>query len=328
MSVQATNNIKLGFFVATGLLILIVSLYMIGRNKSLFGSNFEIRARFRNVNGLMRGNNVRFSGIQAGTVKDIVILNDTTIEVSMRIDKHIKNYIHKNSFASIGNEGLMGNKIINIEPNPVPAPVIAEGDMLQAGTEAKVDDMLQTLDKTNMNVMVISEDLKAVMKRINDSKVIRDLLDDTTISENVRQSLVNIRQASTRLDEMSAGLNTIVKDVNSGKGALGILLKDMPTAHNLQEAMEQINAASHNANDMAARLSSIAGIADSNLKTGKGLLPVLLKDSSMSTQLNTSLKNIEKGTKAFSEDMEALKHNFLLRGYFKKQARKTAGLKE
>ena len=172
MAKQAINNIKLGFFVIAALLVLVFSLYMIGKNTSIFGSNFELKARFRSVNGLMKGNNVRFSGIQSGNVKDIVIINDTLIEVTLLVDARTKDFIHKNSFVSIGSEGLMGNKIVNIEPNPVPAPVVEEGDLLLPARDVSIDDMLQTLDKTNLNVAIISEELKQTMKRINSSKVL------------------------------------------------------------------------------------------------------------------------------------------------------------
>jgi phospholipid/cholesterol/gamma-HCH transport system substrate-binding protein len=83
---QTSNNIKLGVFVLAGLLFLILLLYMIGRNRNLFGRNYVLKARFENVQGLIPGNNVRFAGIQAGTVKKIQILNDTMIEVTMFID--------------------------------------------------------------------------------------------------------------------------------------------------------------------------------------------------------------------------------------------------
>ncbi len=35
-------------------------------------------------------------------------------------------------------------------------------------------------------------------------------------------------------------------------------------------------------------------------------------------QLEKSMENIEQGTERFNENMEALKHNFLTRGYFRK----------
>jgi phospholipid/cholesterol/gamma-HCH transport system substrate-binding protein len=63
---------------------------MIGKNRNLFGSTYELKARFGNVQGLVSGNNVRFSGIQAGTVKRVKILSDTVIEVTMVIDRKMK----------------------------------------------------------------------------------------------------------------------------------------------------------------------------------------------------------------------------------------------
>jgi phospholipid/cholesterol/gamma-HCH transport system substrate-binding protein len=96
MATKKINNIKLGLFVLAGLLLLILGLYMIGRDSNLFGRNFELRARFENVQGLTPGNNIRYSGIQVGTVKKVKIISDTLIEVTMLIDEKMKSFIHKN----------------------------------------------------------------------------------------------------------------------------------------------------------------------------------------------------------------------------------------
>ncbi|MGB3078713.1 MAG: MCE family protein, partial [Saprospiraceae bacterium] len=114
MEKQGINNIKLGAFVLSGLGFLVLLLFMIGKNRSLFGSTYTLKARFENVQGLVPGNNIRFSGIEAGTVKNIIILNDTTIEVTMNVEKKMLNIIRKNALASIGTEGLVGNKVVNI----------------------------------------------------------------------------------------------------------------------------------------------------------------------------------------------------------------------
>ena len=90
MDKQGVNNVRLGIFVMVGLICLVVVLYMIGKNQNLFGPTYVLRARFGNVQGLMAGNNVRYSGIEAGTVKTITILNDTVIEVSMVIEEKMK----------------------------------------------------------------------------------------------------------------------------------------------------------------------------------------------------------------------------------------------
>src|SRR5665647_546677 len=116
MAKRIINNVKLGSFVLAGLICLVLLLYMIGKNRNLFGNNYVLKTRFENVQGLIAGNNVRFSGIQAGTVKSIKILNDTVIEVTMIIEKKMQSIIRKNAITSIGTEGVVGNKVVNIVP--------------------------------------------------------------------------------------------------------------------------------------------------------------------------------------------------------------------
>ena len=137
------DNAKLGLFVMAGLVFLIFSLYMIGRNRSLFGSTFTITASFSNVNGLVPGNNVRYSGIDVGTVDRIQLINDTVVHVSMLLDQDVRQHIRQNAIASIGTDGLMGNKIISIKSQPGDAPIITDGGFIQSRIPVETDAMLQ-----------------------------------------------------------------------------------------------------------------------------------------------------------------------------------------
>src|ERR1700761_401549 len=130
MTNYGENNIKLALLVSAGLLVLILSFYVIGKGHNMFGSGFVLKARVSQLDGLAEGNNVLFSGIQAGTVKSISIINDTTIEVVLLIDNKVKSYIHENALATIGSEGLMGNKMINIMPIKGNSPIVKNGDLL------------------------------------------------------------------------------------------------------------------------------------------------------------------------------------------------------
>ena len=157
MKKHAVNNIKLGVFVLAGLFFLVLLLYMIGRNQNLFGATFTIKARFDNVQGLVSGNNVRYAGIQVGTIKRINILNDTLIEVRMIIDYKMKSFIRQNAVASIGTDGLMGNKVINISPSRESAPLIEEGNTISSRKAIDADEMLRVLSNTNNDVSHLSK---------------------------------------------------------------------------------------------------------------------------------------------------------------------------
>lgn len=317
MAKQAENNIRLGTFLFAGLLALIFTLYMIGRNRNLFGSNFELKARFSNVNGLIEGGNVLFAGIQAGTVKNIVILNDTTIEVYMLIDKKIEPFIHKNAVAAIGTQGLMGDKIINISPGRGTSPNVANHDQIATKKMINTDEMLETLSKTNQNIADISERLKTTVLQLNNSSI-WSLINDSTIKRSIRSTLTNIDQTSINAMEMTRGLNNLVTGIKNGKGAAGILLKDTALAANLNQAVLKIKSASDNANNITIQLNQIVKEVNNDLHKGKGTVSLLLKDSVTAKNLSISMENVRKGTDGFNQDMEALKHNFLLRGYFKK----------
>jgi len=321
MAKQDENNIKLGVFVLAGLIVIIVSFYMIGNNTSMFGSSFKLRARFSNLSGLMEGNNVLFSGIQAGTVKSIEIINDTTIEVTMLIDSKVKAYIHNNAEAGIGTEGLMGNKVVNIQPVKINSPIVKNGDLLPAQKMTSMDEMLQTLSKTNNNIATISEALKTTVLRL-DTSAIFNVLNDKSIGISVRSSLKSINDASNNASEMTRGLDQLVIQIKQGKGAAGVLLTDTGFAGNLKTAMIKIKSASENANKMTVQLNSLTNNINHDLADGKGPLHALLRDSLISQRLNTSMANVQKGTDGFNQIVEALKHNFLVRGYFKTQEKK------
>ncbi|WP_259066019.1 MlaD family protein [Mucilaginibacter sp. X4EP1] len=314
MAKQGENNIKLGVFVLTGLLVVMVAFYMIGSNTSMFGSSFKLKARFSNLSGLMEGNNVLFSGIQAGTVKSIEIINDTTIEVTMVINSKVSAYIHNNAEAAIGTDGLMGNKVINIQPEKINSPLAKDGDLLPAQKLTSMDAMLQTLSKTNNNIATISEALKTTVLRLDTSEIFK-VLNDKTIGISIRASLKSINNASDNASEMTGGFNDIVGQIKRGKGAAGVLLTDTGFAGNLKTAMVKLRSASDNANKMTLQLNH-------DLAYGKGPLHALLRDSSISQRLNTSMENVQKGTDGFNQIVTALKHNFLVRGYFKTQEKK------
>ncbi|MCC8425491.1 MlaD family protein [Mucilaginibacter sp. UR6-11] len=316
MAKQGENNIKLGLFVLAGLFVLIFSFYLIGKNHSLFGSNFRIRVRFSNLNGLTEGSNVLFSGIQAGTVNTINMINDTTIEVTLLIDDKVGSFIHRNAIAAIGTEGLMGNKIVNIVPAKTPGAAITEGDLLAAQKIVNTDEMLQTLSKTNNNIALISEAIKGTVLKINGSALM-DLLNDQRIGSSLRSSLKHIDKAAGNAMQITAGLDELVAGIKKGKGTAGALLSDTAVARNLQAAMFKIRKASDNADQLTAHLNNLVQTLDRQLNRGNGSLQVLLRDSVFARDLKTTMDNLQKGTSGFNQNMEALKHNFLFRGYFK-----------
>ena len=76
-------KVRLGIFIIGGVALFLLAIFIIGKQQNLFNPVFKISASFRNVSGLQVGNNVRFTGINVGTVDNIEIVNDSTVLVEI-----------------------------------------------------------------------------------------------------------------------------------------------------------------------------------------------------------------------------------------------------
>lgn len=323
MAKKTFNQVKLGLFVMAGLAFLILLLYIIGKNQNMFGKTFVIKARFENVHGLMRGNNIRFDGIDAGTVGDVDVVNDTTIEVTLLIKSKLKKFIHTDSKVMIGTDGLMGNKLVNIVPGKTGAALVKEGDILYSTKGANTEAMLNVLNVTNNDIATIAKELKQTVLRINNSKAVWAILEDESIPADLKLSLAKVKTASTNLNGLLLNLNSVVNDVKQGKGTVGKLLTDTTTASNINDAINKIKEIGATADSLSSKINSLISSIDNEINNGKGTVNALLKDKEMKDNLAHSLQDIQQSAKSFNQTMEAVKHSFLFRGYFKKQEQKT-----
>jgi len=320
MNTETNHRIKLGIFVVTGSLLLVVGLYMIGKNRNLFGNTYTLVSRFDDIGGLQPGNNVRFSGIDIGTVDDIEILNDTTIEIRMTILRRMETIIRSNSVASIGTDGLMGNKLINIEPGTTDHPLAEDGDALPSIKAVDTEKMLRTLETTNLNVERISSNLIELTGNLNMSRgTLYTMLMDTSVAKGFENTLGNIESISVNLNHFSQGISRMSSDVRSGKGALGALVNDTgEVAINLRHAMFNLRASSERIDSATLQINKILD----EIYGGKGSANAIIRDTTMAQQLRRSIQYIDSSAEKLNQNMEALKHNFLTRGYFKKQEKK------
>ncbi|OFY85206.1 MAG: hypothetical protein A3F72_05355 [Bacteroidetes bacterium RIFCSPLOWO2_12_FULL_35_15] len=315
MAKEISRNIRLGALVIASMCLIIVALYLIGIKQNLFGSTFRITAKFHNVNGLMSGNNVRFSGINVGTVESVEIVDDSSVNVTMIIEENIRIFIKKNSLASVGTDGLMGNKLVNINSSKNHSQSVVDGDVLKTVSPIETEEMFRTLNATNDNLKYITGDLKNITNKINSPNTLWSLLMDTVVAENVKQAIVNIKLTGHRTAIITGDLSKIVQDIKSGKGTIGALLTDTIFSTKLNQTIVDIKVITDSMALVSGDLRSIT----QKIKNGEGAIGTLIMDTTFVNNLNKSMENIKNGTAGFDENMEALKHNLLLRKYFKKK---------
>jgi phospholipid/cholesterol/gamma-HCH transport system substrate-binding protein len=308
------DNAKVGMLVLSGLIFLVLTLYMIGKNRNLFGSTFTIKAILTNVNGLVPGNNVRFKGMDVGTVKAIQVANDTAIVVTLTIDERMKPYIKQNAIATIGTDGLMGNKLININSTSGLSVPIKQGDVIHSMKPVETDEMLRTLNTTNATIERITHNLYEISVKLNSSESIWSLLSDTVITKDLKKAVVDFKQAGANTAEMTANAKGLIQKLDNGNGLAQKLFTDTALVTQLTSSLQQIEQAS---NQTSVIMSDLKSVVD-DMKQGDGTAGLILSDTMLRQSLFKSAVNIEQGTDRFNQNMEALKSNFLFRRYFKK----------
>lgn len=316
MEKTTVEKIRLGVFVVLSTILLVIAAYLIGNRQNLFGNTFTINAVFKNVNGLQKGNNVRYSGIDIGIVNGIEMINDTTIVVTMIIQEKMLPHIRKNAIATIGSDGLVGSMIVNIVPGSESGPPIASGDQIISFSKIGAEDMLSTLNVTNENAALLTADLLQVTEALKNGKgSLGRLLNDTIMSDNLLQTSVNLRKMSREASSTLEKLNGIMDNIQFENSVAQVLISDSTAGLQMKKILLNLEASS----DKLASISNNLDSLSSNFSEGSGTLNYLATDTALVARLERTMQNVEEGTARFNENMEALKHNFLTRRYFKKQ---------
>lgn len=266
MNKDTGSNWKLGMFVTIGLILFVVTIYFVGKQKNLFGDTFNLKSQFKTVSGLKVGNNVRFSGINVGTVSEIELINDSTVVVSLLMEEDVQKYIKKDAMASIGSDGLMGDKVLTISPGTISQVVVKDNDFIKSKAAIEMEELMKSVKTTLDNAGIIT-----------------------------------------------AELAQFSSSMNNGSGTLSKLMNDKEFANSLQNTLANLEVSTKEFSKFTTSMNN-----------GKGMLSKLVNDEQLGIKLDSTISNLQSGTKGLSENMDAAKENFLLKGYFNKKKKAEA----
>jgi phospholipid/cholesterol/gamma-HCH transport system substrate-binding protein len=203
MKKNTSFKIRLGIFISLGMAVFIVGIYFIGERQQMFRSTFRVSGVFKDVSGLQPGNNVRLSGINVGTVEDISIVSDSSIRVEIIVDENTRKFIKKDAVAGIGSEGLMGNKVIILNPGTGGKKEIENNDTVQTVQPVSMDDIMLSLKSTIENTSTITSSLSKITNNIQSGKgTIGKLLMNQSWALDFDSSIVNLKQGSEGLKNL------------------------------------------------------------------------------------------------------------------------------
>ncbi|HEX3080903.1 MAG TPA: MlaD family protein, partial [Puia sp.] len=182
--------------------LLVFGLFFIGKQKNLFVSVFQIKAIFNNVSGLKVGNNVRFGGIAIGTVDGIQLLNDTSVQVNMNIKSEVRKFIKQDATASIGSDGLVGDRVVLISPGTMNRQPVKDNEVLVSRAPVETEQIMAGLKTSADNAAIITQQLSEIAYKVNHGRgIIARLLGDSSMGNNLHATMVNLKNGSAGLNE-------------------------------------------------------------------------------------------------------------------------------
>lgn len=309
------QNIRLGLFVMVGIALFLLSVFYIGSERNIFNKTFTVSAVFRNVEGLTEGDNVWLSGVKIGTVKNITIISEGKVVVSLSLKNKQNEFIKQDATAFIGSDGLVGSKIVIIRPGSANA-AIHDNDTINSLSPTDTQDLINIAKDVGSNTRSLTDDLKLIAAKINRGQgVVGELLNEGELSRDLRETVNSLRIASQNTNQATADLKKLVSEINNGQGLVTKLIKDSTYATTFDGALQNVAEVGINAKQMSEELKEVI----SKFNDENNAIGVLLSDTTFANKLRLTLNNAQSASVKLDQNMEALRHNFLFRGYFRKQ---------
>jgi phospholipid/cholesterol/gamma-HCH transport system substrate-binding protein len=304
---NSSKAVGAGAFIVIGVLLFTVGLFMIGERRMLFEDRFTLYAEFATLGQLEAGATVRVAGMNAGEVTSIQVPASPAgkFRVRMEVREDLRQLIRTDSVARAKTEGLVGGIYVSIVTGSEAAPEVAKGGTIQSVEPLELADLLQQASET---VAMVNETVAALRGDIEDA-----VKNVAITAEDARALLQDIRPDLTAIakngGQVSKDMRELLAGVNEGKGTLGKLLKDDTLYQRAIQIADEAKVVMANVRDV----STEARKAISDFRSPEGPAQGLMGD------MRSTLVQAREATSDLADNMEAMKHNFLLRGFFNRR---------
>lgn len=323
---MVNRNFIVGVFVAAGLTLFTVGLFLIGNRHEAFARHVELYAGFRDLAGLSKGAKVQVAGMDAGEVVEIGVPDSplSRFRVRIRINEQFHGLVRTDSVATIGTEGVVGNTFLLIRPGSSTSAVAPALSTLQSKEPTELADLLDQgkglltdVDSTvknadgllttvggNLNTTLTG--MRTTVSNVNDVVVgvkkgegpAGMLLRDESVASQIRQSITNVQQATADVGSASKQVNQLMADIQS---------RQFP--QKLDETMTSVRSATANLDASSRQINQT--IAEVTGEDAQGV--------TAGVNIRQTLSNANAASANLVDDTEALKHNFLIRGFFNRR---------
>src|SRR5271166_4736636 len=339
---MSSRYIGVGIFAIVGTALFATALFLIGNQHDVFSKHIELFTEVKNLNGLAKGAKVRVGGFDGGEVTAIGVPQSPSagFRLTIRINDQVRGLVRTDSVATIVTEGIVGDKFLLIVPGSSAAAEAAPSSTLPSKETSDMAELIQKstalVDNASTTMSVVADKLTTTLDAVtttvgnaNDVVVglkqgrgtIGMLLRDEKTATDIRTAVENARDATASLNHASAQADALVSDFQSRgfgekaeaiTGKVDAIVSDIQSrklGEKLDQTMDSAHNAAHNIDLTTQQLHDTIAKAVAPDASGKDA----------GDNIRETLSNVNNATGNKADDSEALKHNFFLRGFFKRR---------
>jgi phospholipid/cholesterol/gamma-HCH transport system substrate-binding protein len=308
----ALRTALVGAFVLGGLILFGGGLFLIGDRRLLFSPQFELNATLGKVTGLQVGTRVRVAGLDAGEVLEIGLppRPSERFRIRMRLREDLRQLVRTDSVAAVQTDGIVGNAFVQVGVGTDAAPVVEPGDTIAGNDPIEFADLIQEGRET---FRTVSREVSTVRTDVSSALLALTATVEATneVIGDVGKDLGTLTATSARLVEDVQGTvadgRALLNNVRAGQGTIGQLLTDRSLYDRMTGIGREAEQTVRNLRETTDRArTALEGFA---APTGTG--------QQITQTLRNTLAAVQEVTSDLAEATEALKRNFLFRGFFR-----------
>ena len=213
-----------GLFVLSGLALLSAGLFMIGNRHEAFARHVELYTDFSDVSGIVPGAKVQVAGMDAGEVlaMEVPLSPPAKFRVKLRINEKLNGLVRTDSVVTVGQEGVVGNRFLEISAGSPQAPAVENRATLKGTEPTDLSAILELARGTIVNLNTTVHNANTLVTNAN------GLI--TEVAGNLNATL-----DKTKLTISNA--NDVVTGLKEGRGPAGMLLRDEALADQVRQAV-------------------------------------------------------------------------------------------
>lgn len=310
-------DLIVGAFVAALIVGGAAVILILSAQRHVFQGRVRLHATFDAVGGLRQGAPVWLSGVSVGTVTRIAFVEAgkrNRVRVDLDLTRASFDRVRRDSVARIGAQGLLGDKILEIDLGSPDSPPVEPGDELATQAPADFDRLLAQASDVLKKAQQITTDVTTVMDALADPRTIADLRGSIASLRKLmlatergpglahaifydRRTAENFQQLTDRLAQLSAHVDHGVRELDRILDAV-----DDDGAQVLNQVSRAAKSVGETAGDIhrsklvgnLERASSDLAQVTQKLSSGQGTLGALITDPTVYEQLVTVLGGVAR----------------------------------